>query len=249
MVPNSPTNTCENLLTGTGKTIVSGILTHLAEYRFAINSSFHASAGVTPAFLNFGREIECVRDPQARETNPGDIQLTETTAWAERLQRMQHLHDIVKRQMEKASVRQANYYNKGRRDLTFKSGDLVWKRNHTLSSAAKLAPRFSGPYTIARVISPVIYELIDPDSRRSPQVHISDLKPFVAVYPEIQDDLNELHTEAPIINTSTREHPERKATNPSEEVASPTQPSSSPTLPRKSDDLRKTWSGRLRARS
>lgn len=55
--------------------------------------------------------------------------------------------------------------------------------NHVLSSgaqsfAAKLAPKYSSPYTIVEVLSPVVYELDDSSSRKNPKVHVKDLKPY-----------------------------------------------------------------------
>ena len=68
--------------------------------------------------------------------------------------------------------------------MSFVVGDLVVRRNHVLSAAAqnfaaKLAPKFTGPCLVKKVLSPVIHELEDVDSHRISKVHISDLKPFV----------------------------------------------------------------------
>ena len=85
----------------------------------------------------------------------------------------QLMYDFVTRQINfnsiqfnsKAQKRQVRYYNASRHELRYNLGDKVWKRNCVLLSAsqgvaAKLAPKFAGPYTIAG------------------KVHVEDLKPF-----------------------------------------------------------------------
>ena len=52
-----------------------------------------------------------------------------------------------------------------------------------LSSAAenfvsKLAPEYGGPFTITKLLSPVVYELRIPHRRKSVKVHVKDLKPY-----------------------------------------------------------------------
>lgn len=56
------------------------------------------------------------------------------------------------------------------------------KKEHPLSSAikgfaAKLAPKYSGPYTVTRKHSPVVYDLVGQNNRKIQRVHIKDLKP------------------------------------------------------------------------
>ena len=44
--------------------------------------------------------------------------------------------------------------------------------------AAKLAPKFAGPYTIAAQLGPNVYEVVDQDGRSADKIHVEDLKPF-----------------------------------------------------------------------
>ncbi|KMQ92869.1 retrovirus-like pol polyprotein [Lasius niger] len=67
---------------------------------------------------------------------------------------LQLLHNWVSENLEQAYQKQSSYYNLRRRDIAFHVGDLVLKRQHVLSSAAqniaaKLAPKFHGPFCIA----------------------------------------------------------------------------------------------------
>jgi len=155
----------------------------LPELTFAMNTSRHESTGYTPAFLNFWRELDAASlihpesaPPDADDNSPLDI-----STHTERLQKMKEIHDFVKIRLARAFNRQSHYYNLRRRDWRCKIGDLVMKREHPLSKAsrdyaAKLAPKYSGPYTITRVISPVMYDLKDSNGKRFGRVHIKDLK-------------------------------------------------------------------------
>ena len=83
----------------------------------------------------------------------------------------------------KVQKRQARYYNASRREVRYNLGDKVWKRNRVLSSAlqgvaAKLAPKFTGPYTIAAHLGPNVYEVVDQDVKSASKIHMEDLKPF-----------------------------------------------------------------------
>ena len=159
------------------------------EIMLAINGTQHASTGYSPAFLNFGRELrspEMVCDEQARDrvvegTSPG--------AWAQHMRELREAQRIAEQRLASAARRQQTYYNLRRRDSQFKEGDLVLKRNYVLSSgpekfAAKLAPKFEGPYRVDRVISSLVYELGDPTTRKNlGRWHISKLKPYTPPTP------------------------------------------------------------------
>jgi hypothetical protein len=61
-------------------------------------------------------------------------------------------------------------------------GETVWKREHTLSNKAsglnaKLAPKYSGPLTVGRVVTPVIVDLRDQRGKWIRHIHVKDLKP------------------------------------------------------------------------
>lgn len=138
---------------------------NLPEFATAINSSHHESTGFTPAYLNLGRELLLPGKFQ-RNTQPGN---GETLANAPpippvHLERLDRLHaPIIGR-------------------VIFRVGDLVMRRGHPLSSGpkgfvAKLAPRFSDPWTISKRASPQVYELKGKHDRVLSHIHIKDLKP------------------------------------------------------------------------
>jgi len=80
--------------------------------------------------------------------------------------------------MEKVTQEQARHYNLRRRPWKPKVGDTVWAKEHLLSKAAegfaaKLAPRFDGPFTIKRFTSPS-WNATQPGEKTA---HNSDLEP------------------------------------------------------------------------
>ena len=104
--------------------------------------------------------------------------------------RLSVIRDLVVRHLEEASDSQGHYYDERRREVRLK-GDMVMKRYHILSSAAdyraaKLAPRFDGPYVVSKVLSPVVYQLSDTTGSVVGSFHVSDLKQY---YPEHQENM------------------------------------------------------------
>ena len=94
-----------------------------------------------------------------------------------------YVQQIAADNASKAQKRQARYYNASRREVRYNLDDKVWKRNRVLSSAlqgvaAKLAPKFAGPYTIAAQLGPNVYEVVDQDGKPAGKIHVEDLKPF-----------------------------------------------------------------------
>jgi transposase InsO family protein len=77
----------------------------------------------------------------------------------------------------------ARRYNQDRSPSRFVVGDLVYYKNHPISSAekhiaAKLMPRFKGPYKIQEYLTPVTVRLSDPVTNRwITKTHVSFLKP------------------------------------------------------------------------
>lgn len=157
---------------------------HLHDFRFAYNTAHHTSLGTSPAFLNFGRCPKAVNTLRQQVEGPPEIERQEPKLWAERMRRIQLLRDWVIENLDNAYSRQAEYYNLRRRPQNFKEGDLVMKRHRILSSAAKhvaakLAKKFQGPFEIIRLLSPVVYEVCDVESREvMGVVHAKDLKHY-----------------------------------------------------------------------
>ncbi len=98
------------------------------------------------------------------------------------MEKLKETYELVKLNLARAFTNQKHYYNLRRREWIAHIGDKVMKREYSLSDAAKnfnakLAPKYSGPYTITKVWSPVIFQLKDDRNKCFNKVHIKDLKP------------------------------------------------------------------------
>lgn len=85
--------------------------------------------------------------------------------------------------MRRAHESQARYYNRSKRDTAFQGGDRLLTKNRVLSNAAKpiaskLADKYKGPFTITKVISPLVYQLEDDMDKIHNRIYVRDLKLF-----------------------------------------------------------------------
>lgn len=149
-----------------------------------MNSARHESTGFTPAFFNFGKELE-VRKALYRERNgtpEEDVTEIHRKGQLDRLHELKEVFESVKVNLSRAFTTQSRYYNLRRRHWRCRVGDRVMKRENPLSSAAKgfssiLAPKYSGPYTVVKIISPIVNNLKSESGKISQRIHIKDLKP------------------------------------------------------------------------
>lgn len=146
---------------------------YIPEFNFALNTSVQESTRYTPAFLLFGKELRL----------PGDKNTFPTPALKER-EKLDKIYEIVRINQQKASEKQKYYYDKQRRYWKPNLNDRVLKRDFPLSVASKsfcskLAPKFSGPYSVIKEVSPVIFLLQDErNKRRIMTAHIKDIKKY-----------------------------------------------------------------------
>uniref|UniRef100_A0A6V7KPR9 Integrase catalytic domain-containing protein n=1 Tax=Bracon brevicornis TaxID=1563983 RepID=A0A6V7KPR9_9HYME len=157
---------------------------HIADIVYAYNTAPHSSLGnISPAYLNFGRELKPPKymrgriNPQPEELRPieGD--------WRARVANMQVLRGRVSQLVVGASEKPKFHYDKKHRDVLFNQGDRVLKRNKTRTEwvgnrTVRFAPTFAGPFTITRVVSPVVVELEDLNGRNAGRFHVSHLKKY-----------------------------------------------------------------------
>lgn len=151
---------------------------HLVEV--ALNTSISEVTGYTPFFLTFGRHYTfSASDYQAyldEETNP-------TKVISNRIKFMENMAAIssnISDRLKIAHEKYKKYYDRDKSSKTFKTGDVVYKRNYVQSDAvnyksAKLYPKYIKCKVVAK-ISDVIYDLEDSDGKRIGRWHIKDLK-------------------------------------------------------------------------
>jgi hypothetical protein len=153
--------------------------TWLPVAEFAYNNHVHSSTQQTPFFSNYG----------FHPTAPSSLirSSADTAADSEAATYLDNLREIqqtISHELELAKSRQAEQANRHRRDLSFKVGDRVRLSSEhiTLSDypSSKFRPRYLGPFTVTKVVSPVSYRLSLPSSmsRVHPVFHVSRLLPW-----------------------------------------------------------------------
>lgn len=137
---------------------------HLRHVTFAMNSSVSEVTSFSPHRLLFGRELRSgfclfsqIEEQGVSEFNAAEYH--DTMQYELALVYERALASVVK-----AKQRQAGQYNLRHRAVHFAKGDLVWRRNFALSQgadgiAAKLLPKFVGPFVVSAVLSPNQYQL------------------------------------------------------------------------------------------
>lgn len=149
----------------------------LARVGWAIRSVRHEVTGLTPNFIVFGRELPDRGSP-TDQTGPIQVARRDVKSRSEALDRV--YKDVTTR-LARSYEQNRKVYNLRHRDEQFRVDQLVWRKNYVLSDAAKyftakLAPRFIGPFTIAKRVSPWTYELRDSDGNSVGTWHAKDLK-------------------------------------------------------------------------
>lgn len=90
--------------------------------------------------MNFGRNLTLPEVEISKSAPFKKSEVKDPKFWLERMRRLGAYQDLIKRFLFKALSRQAEGYNKGKREVEFKVGDLVMRRDHHLSDAGKLLP-------------------------------------------------------------------------------------------------------------
>lgn len=145
----------------------------------AYNDSVQASTGFSPYYLNTGRNLSTSLT-QAME----HVDELLTPATAELVRRWDEALIKARENIRKAQQRQQRYADEHRRELRLEPGAKVLLSTENLRAhmvgAPKFLPRFIGPYTIKRVVSPTAYELLLPPTMHiHPVFHIHLLKPYL----------------------------------------------------------------------
>ena len=139
---------------------------------------------MTPAFLNFGRELEPIQTLNKDLINAEEIESQEIGKWVERLNRLKIIKDEVQTNLEVANERQAKYYNLRRRPISYEIGEQILRSEKTLSNKAdniakKLNKNFEGPFFIKTKISLTIYEIKNKKGKSLSNWTVKDIKKYI----------------------------------------------------------------------
>ena len=204
----------------------------LPELLFALNTADQSSTEVSPALLLYGRQPEPPGTQRRLQEVAADTPAQEEslTRWKERMDALPELYERATARARVAQERKAGYYDAGRREPSFKPGDRVWKRSHPLFSAAKgfaakLAPKFEGPYWITDALvgnGGQIEEVVSADQLK--RCHTESPKP---TEPEGGNDEEPApRSETPVMTPIEEELPKRRWRPPGAraEVVDPFEP-------------------------
>ncbi|KAG5869033.1 hypothetical protein JTB14_025922 [Gonioctena quinquepunctata] len=114
---------------------------------------------------------------------PGDISFEEDRSkYGEEIDKLSDLYLDVRSRLSEAYVKNSRQYNLRKRPgENYQIGDKVWKKNHVLSNAAEGFAELAPAYilcTVHRVISPLVYQLVDKDGKNVGKYHMKDLKRY-----------------------------------------------------------------------
>ncbi len=164
----------------------------LSAAEFAYNNSKQSSTGFTPFFLNYGQNPETpaqLLSPSPTEhappADPSATDIPQVPASQAFIDNLEATLQLAVENLRAAQQRQAEAANRHRREYTFGVGDevrlsTVNLRKSACGLARKLLPKFVGPCTVRKVVSPVAVELeLPPElSRIHPVFHTSLLLPY-----------------------------------------------------------------------
>ena len=155
---------------------------------FAYNRAIHSATKKSPFEVVYG----------INPTTPLDLAPRPMTSHEDfdantRAQYIRELHDQVRQQLEKRTEQYVRQANKGRKEVLFEVGELVWvhllKDRFPSLRQSKLKPRADGPFQVLEKINDNAYRIELPDRFGVHDIfNVSDLSPFYAGS-ELVDDL------------------------------------------------------------
>ena len=145
----------------------------------AYRGAVHESTGVTPNLLMLGRELEVPLD--AITEAPPDAPSLKTDYSRAVQKRLASAHDLARRHLNKAAIRQKRNYDKRLAGRPFTVSDYVWLHNVRRKKGrnAKLDCPWEGPYLVISVLSDVVYRIQKSRKAKAKVVHSDRLKPYL----------------------------------------------------------------------
>jgi len=158
----------------------------LPHIEFAYNRSMHSTTKMCPFQIVYGflphAPIDLMPLPSSEKLN-----FDATT----RAELMLKLHETTKENIERMNAKYKLAGDKGRKELKFEHGDLVWlhlrKDRFPELRKSKLLPQPDGPFKVLEKINDNAYKLELPaDFGVSPTFNIADLMPYLGEEDEFE---------------------------------------------------------------
>jgi hypothetical protein len=144
-----------------------GIL--MAAYR----STPHPATGYSPNMLMFGREV--VMPIQLLFPLPSSHTYLDPDSYVASIKdKLEEIYHTVRKNLNMSAVTQKKNYDTRISQTQFSRGTLVYKFNNVFK---KLEERWSGPYVVTDVLSPVLYKI--ENQRKCENVHHDRLKLYL----------------------------------------------------------------------
>jgi hypothetical protein len=164
-------------------------LTHV---EFAYNLSLHSTTKMCPFEIVYGllprAPIDLMPLPSSKKLNFDAKQHAEL---------MLKMHETTKENIERMNAKYKISGDKGRKQLDFEPGDLVWlhlrKERFPNLRKSKLMPRADGSFKILKKMNENAYKLDLPaDFGVSPTFNITDLKPYLGEEDELESRMTQM---------------------------------------------------------
>jgi hypothetical protein len=158
----------------------------LPHVEFAYNRSLHSTTKMCPFEIVYGllprAPIDLMPLPSSEKLNFDAKQCAEL---------MLKMHETTKENIERMNAKYKISGDKGRKQLDFEPGDLVWlhlrKERFPDLRKSKLMPRADGPFKVLEKINENVYKRDLPaDFGVSPTFNIADLKPYLGEEDELE---------------------------------------------------------------
>jgi hypothetical protein len=183
----------------------------LPHVEFAYNSSLHSTTKMCPFEIVYGllprAPIDLMPLPSSEKLNFNAKQLAKL---------MLKMHETTKESIELMNAKNKISGDKGRKQLDFEPGDLVWlhlrKERFLDLRKSKLMPRADGPFKVLEKINENAYKLdLSADFGVRPTFNIADLKPYSGEEDELESRTTQMQegdddVDINISDTSTPTH-------------------------------------------
>jgi hypothetical protein len=164
----------------------------LPHVEFAYNRSLHSTTKMCPIEIVYGflphALINLMSLPSSEKLNFDAAQCAEL---------MLKLHETTKENIERMNAKYKLIGDKGRKQLDFTPGDLVWlhlrKEQFSDLRKSRLMSRADGPFKVLEKINENAYKLHLPaDFGVSPTFNIADLKPYLGEEDELESRMTQM---------------------------------------------------------